>query len=505
MKRLLLPFVSLALHVALLAAFLIAFSTNAIAQTHFVAFLEGSEEDATFMVPAHGYAHIILSKDHTEIRYFVNVWKKTEPSNPTAHFHTGARRVNGPVVKHLALAEGFVTTGVWRVSDDEDPLTPALVDSLLQGKMYVNAHTLNNPGGELRGQLFQPESYFTFANPRNEIPDPGKDTLLGGGAAIFVRDPISNTVYYRATSNGLSSLTTMAHIHKGAPGEVGPPVKNTNVDSATITTTGYWTPESIEQPFTAEQLAALQSGGLYWNIHTQLHPSGELRGQIVRPEGYLFTTLLSGPSEEIASGAEGTGLLYLSPDMDSLVTVVAAAGLSGPIVDGHIHVGQPSTDGPPVVHTPRTPFGLLHVWTSTDDERPLTRADVDSLFAGAYYVNLHTSKYPGGEIRGQIIPLSQEPTPARVESFAHADVLGLAASSNPVRDNTTINYDLPYPMNVELTLIDVTGKKVWQSVQSGMKGMNNCPLNVGELAAGTYVMQITGGGESTTMNLVVTK
>ena len=38
----------------------------------------------------------------------------------------------------------------------------------------------------------------------------------------------------------------------------------------------------------------------------------------------------------------------------------------------------------PVVHTPRTPFGLIHEWTANDDERPLTRADVDSLFAGAY-------------------------------------------------------------------------------------------------------------------------
>src|SRR4051812_44712822 len=99
MKRLLLQFV----FGAFLASFLFAFTTPTIAQTHFVAFLEGSEEDATFQVPAHGVAHLILSKDHTEISYMVNVWKKTEPGNQTAHFHTGARRVNGPVVKHLVL------------------------------------------------------------------------------------------------------------------------------------------------------------------------------------------------------------------------------------------------------------------------------------------------------------------------------------------------------------------------------------------------------------------
>jgi hypothetical protein len=501
MKRLLLPFVV----VALLAAFPFAFTSSLLAQTHFVAFLEGSEEDATFQVPAHGYAHVTLSKDRTEISYMINVWKKTEPDNPTAHFHTGARRINGPIAKHVNLVDGLVATGVWKMSDAEDPLTPALVDSLLAGRLYVNAHTLNNPGGELRGQLFQPESFFAFANPREEMPDPGKDTLFGGAAAIFVRDPINNTLYYRATANALSSTATMAHIHKGMPGETGAPVKTTVIDPSTITTTGYWTPEAAEQPFNAEQRAALTSGSLYWNIHTSLHPAGELRGQIVKPEGYLFTALLSGPSEEIGSGGEGTAVMYLSPDMDSLVTIVSAAGLSGPIVDGHIHVGQPTTDGPPVVNTSRTPFGLYHVWTATDEERPLTRADVDALFAGQYYVNLHTQKYPAGEIRGQIIPLSQEPGPARVESFQHEDVLGLSATNNPVRESTTIMYDLPYPMSVELTLIDMTGKKVWQSVQNGTKGVNNCSLSVSELSAGSYVMQVAGGGESTTMNLVVTK
>lgn len=502
MQPLLLP----SLFRTLLLSFLFAFATTSYAQTHFVAFLEGSEENATFQVPAHGYAHVILSKDQTEIKYMINVWKKTEPGNPTAHFHTGARRVDGPIVKHVMLDGGIVAEGTWKFSDAEDPLTSDIIEKLMKGELYVNAHTLNNPGGELRGQLFQPEPFLTFATARTEVPDPGKDTLVGGAVAIFVRDPIDNILYYRATANALSSPATMAHIHKGAFGEVGPPVKNTTVDSATISTTGYWTTDPFEtQPFSAEQLEALRNGELYWNIHTQLHGSGELRGQIVKPEGYLFTTLLSGPSEEIGSNGEGTGILHLSADMDSLVTIVAAAGLSGPITDGHIHVGPPTADGPPVVNTPRTPFGLLHVWTTSDPDRPLTRADIDALFAGEYYVNLHTQKYPAGEIRGQIIPLGQEPAPARVQSFEHTGVLGLAASSNPVREVTTINYDLPYPMRVELAVIDMTGKKVWQEVHSGIKGLNSCSLNVSELSAGSYVVQLTGGGESTVMNLVVTK
>lgn len=495
MRRLLLPIV--------LFTSLFAFTASSYAQTHFVAFLEGSEEDATFQVPAHGYAHLILNKERTEIAYMLNVWKTTE-INPQAHIHTGQRRFNGPIRKHLILDSGIVASGVWKMTDDEDPLTSEWIDSLFAGKLYVNAHTLNNPGGELRGQFFQPEAYWAFANARDEVPDPGKDTLLGGAVGIFVRDPINNTLYYRATANGLSSVATMAHIHKGAVGQSGPPVKTTTLDSGTITTSGYWTSEG-EQPFTTEQYDALRNGELYWNIHTTLHPPGELRGQILKPAGYLFTALLSGPSEDIGSGGEGTAILHLNQEMTELTTIVAAAGMSGPITDGHIHVGQPLVEGPPVVPTPRTPYGLMHSWTTSDLDRPLTSADIDALFAGNYYVNIHTQKYPAGELRGQIIPLGQEPGTAKVTQFVRTGELALSAAKNPVSDLTQINYELPYPMRVELALVDITGKKVWQNVESGDKGQNSSTLNVRGLAAGTYRLQLIGGGESASMSVVVTR
>jgi trimeric autotransporter adhesin len=495
MHRLLLPIV--------LVASLFAFTSSARSQTHFVAFLEGTEEDATFQVPAHGYAHLVLNKEHTEISYMVNVWKTTE-INPIAHFHTGERRFNGPVRKHLTLDSGIIATGVWKTTDDEDPLTSEWIDSLFAGKLYVNAHTLNNPGGELRGQFFQPEAYWTFATAQEEMPDPGKDTLIGGGAAIFIRDPLNNTLYYRATANGLSSAPTMAHIHKGAVGEIGAPVKNTNVDVSTITTSGYWTSEG-EQPFTSEQYDALKNGELYWNIHTGLHGAGELRGQIRKPAGYLFTALLSGPSEEIGSGGEGTAILHLNPEMTELSVVVAAAGMTGPITNGHIHVGPPLKDGPPVVPTPSTPFGLALTWRSSDVDRPLTSEDVSALFAGSYYVNIHTQKYPAGELRGQIVPLGQEPGTSKVHQLVKTGEIALAATKNPVNDITQINYELPYPMRVELSLIDVTGKKVWRNIESGDKGMNSLNLDVRDLSNGSYLLQLVGGGESAAMTIVVTK
>lgn len=62
-----------------------------------------------------------------------------------AHFHTGEAGKNGPVAVPITPAtspfEGSAT------------LTDAQAADLLAGKLYVNVHTSENKGGEIRGQV----------------------------------------------------------------------------------------------------------------------------------------------------------------------------------------------------------------------------------------------------------------------------------------------------------------------------------------------------------------
>ena len=62
-----------------------------------------------------------------------------------AHFHSGEAGKNGPVAVPIAPAaspfEGSAT------------LTDAQAADLLAGKWYVNVHTAENKGGEIRGQV----------------------------------------------------------------------------------------------------------------------------------------------------------------------------------------------------------------------------------------------------------------------------------------------------------------------------------------------------------------
>ncbi len=77
--------------------------------------------------------------------------------------------------------------------------------------------------------------------------------------------------------------------------------------------------------------------------------------------------------------------------------------LSGAATAAHIHIGARKVAGPVVVPlcTPCT--------SPVSGAATLTADQVKDLLAGKYYVNVHTAKNPGGEIRGQITKAPTKP------------------------------------------------------------------------------------------------
>jgi CHRD domain len=67
-----------------------------------------------------------------------------------AHIHEAAAGANGPVI--VPFTEAPVGSGAWSASPTA-VLTPAQFASMLAGNLYFNAHTVDNPGGEIRGQI----------------------------------------------------------------------------------------------------------------------------------------------------------------------------------------------------------------------------------------------------------------------------------------------------------------------------------------------------------------
>ncbi len=65
-----------------------------------------------------------------------------------AHIHVGAAGVNGPVIIPLTGSAG----DTWTVPPGAK-LTPEQLDAYKAGNLYVNIHTAEHKGGELRTQL----------------------------------------------------------------------------------------------------------------------------------------------------------------------------------------------------------------------------------------------------------------------------------------------------------------------------------------------------------------
>jgi len=127
----------------------------------------------------------------------------------------------------------------------------------------------------------------------------------------------------------------------------------------------------------------------------------------VLPELKVSTTL-SGANEIPANTSTATGTVDGVLDQESRIlsiNIMYSDSVSGDSTSAdsvftptgwHIHKAAADSTGPVVIDfgtTFTSPFAFKDT---------LTEAQVADLKAGLYYVNIHTAKYPEGEIRGQL-------------------------------------------------------------------------------------------------------
>jgi hypothetical protein len=98
-----------------------------------------------------------------------------------------------------------------------------------------------------------------------------------------------------------------------------------------------------------------------------------------------------------ASAGSGQAEVQYNRDNGMLSWRVTYTGLTGTATAGHIH-------GPAA---PGANAGVLVPFTNVASapitgEKQITPQQAAQLESGQWYVNLHTARYPGGEIRGQL-------------------------------------------------------------------------------------------------------
>ena len=114
---------------------------------------------------------------------------------------------------------------------------------------------------------------------------------------------------------------------------------------------------------------------------------------------------MSGSQEVPVRQTDASGKIKVSYNKcdKTLEYTVSWSDLTGLPIGSHIHGTAPKGVNAPIKHDftallPKTTSGTFTNSVKVDE----VAIKEDSLLAGFYYINIHTPKFPGGEIRGQI-------------------------------------------------------------------------------------------------------
>lgn len=96
-----------------------------------------------------------------------------------------------------------------------------------------------------------------------------------------------------------------------------------------------------------------------------------------------------------ASPAFGFGTADIDNVLSTVTLNVSFTGLLGSQTAAHIHTGAPGVPGPVSIPLP--------VGSPIVGVFGLTPTQLSDMLAGNTYINIHSTVFPGGEIRGQIV------------------------------------------------------------------------------------------------------
>ncbi len=237
---------------------------------------------------------------------------------------------------------------------------------------------------------------------QNEVP---ANPSTASGIMLGTFDDAVDVFICELSFSGLSTPTIAAHLH--GPADVG---QNGGVQIALLgfpvgVTSGTFANSFVLTP---EQKSQLLCGLWYVNIHTSGYPGGEIRSQI--KEGTTvgdistFALSLTGAQEVPSNPSPANGIFMGTYDnaTNTLSFDLIFNGLLGATTVSHFHGPAPFGINAGV-QIPLVGFPAGVSSGTYSNSFVLTPAQEADLLNGLWYLNIHTSLYPGGEIRGQIV------------------------------------------------------------------------------------------------------
>ncbi len=352
----------------------------------YTCFLFGDEEVPAVMTNGRGYATFLVDKELKKLQ-ISGVFTHLSSDITACHLHIAEQGNNGPTFLDL---KSYLKGNKLQATID---LPDGFLFVATQNFIYINVHTTNFPTGEIRGQLSL-QSEFQFASVMlgaNSIPPVG---TIASGLGLFQIDFNKDVLEYHIQLTNLSGPIRSAHIHDGDQASNGPVLFDLNGSGNILS--GEISLATVDP---ADFLKIL-FGNTYVNVHTDANPSGEIRGQIGYAGPFHCGTILNGDQEvpPVTTSATGSSFIFPNPTLDTLTYITLYDGLSGQPTGAHVHFSEVGKNGPVIIPLNPSPIPGIYFGQVVIDKDNLA-----NLTNGLFYINIHTSAHPGGEIRGQIL------------------------------------------------------------------------------------------------------
>lgn len=308
--------------------------------------------------------------------------------------------VNGPVLFTIP-GGAFPLSGRFD-SPSSDPTFINACTEIAGGHAYLLIRTVAEPEGEIRGHIGQAALASAILSG-SQVPV----VSAGTGRADVLLNAAQDEIQVTVAVSGLTGITAV-RIFDAPPGTAGTtalfPLATTGT-LVTILTAADFT-ASVGVATFPDAINALLSGGLFVQVDTA---APELRGQIGPAQ---LNAALTGGAVPTGSAATGAATVALNGTQTAFFvtmthTVAAADRVS-------LKVGVPGVIGPMIFNISAIAGAATSPLTATvtpnrlipnAPENILTFPDaINAILTGRTYVDVGNAGFPGGEIRGQILP-----------------------------------------------------------------------------------------------------
>ncbi len=451
----------------------------------FMAGLDGGQENPPLDVDGMGTA--ALNWDSEGLHYWITVDGLTgDGTIRSSHFHNAAAGTNGGVVHAISDDfEGNTAAGVWAIAD------PMMFGELWAGNLYLNVHTAENRGGEIRGQV--------------RLPTPA----AGGMRLAFSRSIAGRSVDFAwgGTTGGSGSATVnivargFRYLRVGASGYYV-----ARLTDARGEVLGQWS--SIPLRGAREFDLLLPVGG-------RAAITGPFFGEPLLEVGSKpavvsqIPTLLTG-FEPIAP-VVSFGAVQTNKDgtVDLPVQILRAHDLSGGDLSftynpDLLTFRGSAIEGKDLVVTHAGP-GIVSLSFDglTSSEQTGLRLTFDPRSTDGVFGSLRLT---GLLFNPELMPIAEVDIQARLNGASPADYALFQNQPNPFNPDTQIRYDLPQTGQVRVTIYNALGQEVARLVDARQSaGSYTVTWDAVGFASGLYYYRLEAGAFKEVRKMMLVK